>query len=94
MTTPTSEIARLALYNTSASNVPYTFVNTDGYGYVTTLVSCLSDTSIVANWIAGLTNTLVVSNDSSVSDIVSLTQSQYDALGTPNATTLYIIKAV
>lgn len=91
MSTPTTEIARLNQYNTSTSNVSYTFIGPTGFGYVTNLVQAFKDVSVVSNWIAGLTATLVVSPDSTVAEIVALTQSQYNAISSPSPTTLYVI---
>lgn len=91
MTIPVEEIARLSLYNASPLNVPYTMVGSNGYGYVTQWPSAMSDTSVVANWIAGLTATLVVSPDNSASQIIALTQGEYDALDPVDEKTLYVI---
>lgn len=43
-----------------------------------------------AEWNAGHTVTGAVAGDG-VTDIVALTQSEYDAIDTPDATTLYVI---
>src|SRR5690606_7718384 len=91
MAIPTDEIARLSQYNASPLDVPYTMVGPNGYGYVVQWVSAVADTAAVANWIAGLTATLVVSPDNSASQIIALTQSAYDALETVDESTLYVI---
>lgn len=91
MAIPTDEIARLSQYNASPLDVPYTMVGPNGYGYVVQWVSAMADTAAVANWIAGLAATLVVSPDSSASQIIALTQGEYDAIAVPDPSTLYII---
>lgn len=91
MTIPVAAINRLSQYNASPLDVPYTMVGPTSYGYVTQWIAAMGDTSTVANWIAGLTATLVVSPDNSASQIIALTQGEYDALDPVDEHTLYVI---
>lgn len=94
-TIPTDAISRLSQYNASPQNVPYTMVGENGYGYVTQWPAAMQDTATVANWIAGLTLTLVVSPDNSAKQIIVLTQGEYDDLvdaGEIQPDTLYAIR--
>jgi hypothetical protein len=91
MAIPTEAIARLSQYNASPLDVPLTMVGPFGYGYVVQWPAAMADTSAVANWIAGLTATLVVSPDASAKQIIALTQGEYEALDPVDAQTLYVI---
>lgn len=91
MPIPTEAIERLNEYNASPLDVPYTMVGPTGYGYRLQWPAAMHDVSVVANWIAGLTATLVVSPDNSASQIIALTQGEYDALDPVDESTLYVI---
>lgn len=91
MTIPVEQINRLSLYNASPLDVPYTMVGPTGYGYVTQWPNAMTDLSITLNWVADLTATLVVSPDNSASQIIVLTQTEYDALDPVDESTLYVI---
>jgi hypothetical protein len=91
MTTPSDAITRLGQYNTSVSNVPYTFVGPTAYGYSTTLPMALTDVSTVAGWIAEVSETLVISPDGTVTTFLVLTQGEYDAIAVKDDSTIYII---
>jgi len=91
MAVPTDAITRLAQYNASRLDVPFTMIGPTSYGYVLQWPAAMQDTAEVANWIAGLTATLVVSPDSSAKQIIALTQGEYDAIPVPDPSTLYII---
>lgn len=52
MSDVTDALARLALYNTSAEDVPYTFNGSLAYGYVENWPLALNDCAIIANYVA------------------------------------------
>lgn len=88
---PTDAITRLGLYNASPLNVSYTMVGPNGYGYVTQWVNAMEDSAEVANYIAAVATTLVVSPDNSINVLVAMTQSEYDAIDSKNPSTIYAV---
>lgn len=91
VTVPTDAITRLGQYNASPLNVQYTMVGPNGYGYVTQWINAMQDSADVANYIAEVATTLILSPDNSIDVIVKLTQTEYDALSPPDPSTLYVV---
>lgn len=88
---PTDAIDRLGQYNASPLDVSYTMVGPSGYGYVTQWINAMEDSAEVANYIADVATTLILSPDNSIDVIVKLTQAEYDALSPPDPSTLYVV---
>lgn len=92
-TPPQDDLHFLALINTSPTDVEGTLVGPDGFGYTDTFHVAMQSVAVVGNWIVAVTDALVTTSNASIGDIVALTQAEYDALLSKDATTLYVIKA-
>ena len=89
---PTDAIARLGYYNASPLDLPYTMVGPSSRGYVQEWPRAMGDIATTAHYIQEVATTLVLSPDNSIDVIRVMTQSAYDALGTKDPSTLYVIK--
>jgi hypothetical protein len=91
ITVPSDAITRLGQYNASPLDVEYTMVGPSGYGYVVQWIAAMQDVSVVVNYVSEIATKLVVSPDNSLDAIVALTQTAYDALDPPDASTMYVV---
>lgn len=87
----TEALARFDLYNIARTDVPYTFMGPDGYGYNEQLVNYAQDLVTFGEWLVDLQPTLVTSSDGTVANIIALTQAAFDAIAVKDPATLYVI---